>query len=45
VTLAETGRLLLESSVSHVLPLDAVDDALRMLRDKSEPVRRIVIVP
>jgi 2-desacetyl-2-hydroxyethyl bacteriochlorophyllide A dehydrogenase len=43
--LASSGRLALEESISHVVPLEAADEALRMLRDKTEPVRRIVVRP
>ncbi len=45
VGLVATGRLTLDSSISHTVPLEAVDDALRMLRDKREPVRRVVAKP
>jgi D-arabinose 1-dehydrogenase-like Zn-dependent alcohol dehydrogenase len=45
VGLVATGRLTLDSSISHTVPLEAVDDALRMLRDKREPVRRVVAQP
>jgi 2-desacetyl-2-hydroxyethyl bacteriochlorophyllide A dehydrogenase len=43
--LVSSGRLALQESVSHVVPLERADEALRMLRDKSEPVRRIVVQP
>jgi threonine dehydrogenase-like Zn-dependent dehydrogenase len=43
--LVSSGRLDLTSSVSHRVGLDSVDAALRMLRDKSEPVRRVVATP
>lgn len=43
--LAAAGRLPLETSISHTIPLVDVDRALRMLRDKTEPTRRIVVVP
>ncbi len=45
LTLVSSGRLALEESVSHVVSLEAADEALRMLRDKTEPVRRIVLRP
>jgi 2-desacetyl-2-hydroxyethyl bacteriochlorophyllide A dehydrogenase len=45
VGLAAAGRLDLTSSISHTVPLEAADQALRMLRDKSEPVRRVVVLP
>lgn len=43
--LIASGRLDLASSISHRIALDDVDAALRMLRDKSEPVRRVVAKP
>jgi 2-desacetyl-2-hydroxyethyl bacteriochlorophyllide A dehydrogenase len=43
--LVSSGRLALQESVSHVVPLEAADEALRMLRDKAEPVRRIAVRP
>ncbi|WP_432989976.1 zinc-dependent alcohol dehydrogenase [Dactylosporangium sp. CA-233914] len=43
--LVASGRLDLGSSVSHRVALEDVDAALRMLRDKSEPVRRVVALP
>jgi threonine dehydrogenase-like Zn-dependent dehydrogenase len=43
--LVSSGRLALEESISHVVSLEAVDEALRMLQDKAEPVRRIVARP
>lgn len=45
VALVAAGRLDLSSSVSHAIPLEAVGEALLMLRDKSEPVRRVVALP
>jgi 2-desacetyl-2-hydroxyethyl bacteriochlorophyllide A dehydrogenase len=45
VALVAAGRLDLSSSVSHTIPLDAVSEALLMLRDKSQPVRRVVALP
>lgn len=45
IGLAAAGRLDLSSSVSHTITLEAADQALRMLRDKSEPVRRVVVLP
>jgi propanol-preferring alcohol dehydrogenase len=45
LALVASGRLSLESSVSHVVGLTGVDDALRMLRDRTEPTRRIIMVP
>lgn len=45
VALVAAGRLDLSSSVSHTIPLEAVGEALLMLRDKSEPVRRVVALP
>jgi propanol-preferring alcohol dehydrogenase len=45
VKLAATGRLDLSSSVSHTVTLEDVGEALRMLRDKTEPVRRVVVRP
>jgi 2-desacetyl-2-hydroxyethyl bacteriochlorophyllide A dehydrogenase len=43
--LVSSGRLALEESISHVVSLEAADGALRMLRDKTEPVRRVVAHP
>jgi threonine dehydrogenase-like Zn-dependent dehydrogenase len=43
--LVSSGRLALEESISHVVSLEAADEALRMLRDKTEPVRRVVAQP
>jgi propanol-preferring alcohol dehydrogenase len=43
--LVSSGRLDLSSSISHRVGLESVDDALRMLRDKSEPVRRVIAKP
>ncbi len=45
VELVATGRLSLESSISHVVGLEDVDDALRMLRDKRDAPRRVVVRP
>ena len=45
VALVAAGRLDLSSSVSHTIPLEAAGEALLMLRDKSEPVRRVVALP
>jgi D-arabinose 1-dehydrogenase-like Zn-dependent alcohol dehydrogenase len=43
--LVGSGRLILDSSISHTVALESVDEALRMLRDKTEPVRRVVAKP
>jgi len=43
VELVAAGRLSLASSISHVVGLDDVDDALRMLRDKRDAPRRVVV--
>lgn len=45
VELVAAGRLDLESSISHVIGLDDVDDALRMVRDKRDAPRRVVVRP
>jgi 2-desacetyl-2-hydroxyethyl bacteriochlorophyllide A dehydrogenase len=45
VELVVTGRLSLDSSISHVVRLEDVDDTLRMLRDKSDAPRRVVVRP
>ena len=45
LSLASSGRLALEESISHHVPLESADEALRMLRDKTEPVRRVVVRP
>ena len=45
VALVAAGRLDLSSSVSHTIPLEAVGEALLMLQNKSEPVRRVVALP
>ncbi len=45
LALVAAGRLSLESSVSHVVGLGEVDEALQMLRDRTEPTRRVVMVP
>jgi propanol-preferring alcohol dehydrogenase len=45
VALVAAGRLDLSSSVSHTVPLEAVGEALLMLRDKTKPVRRVVALP
>jgi 2-desacetyl-2-hydroxyethyl bacteriochlorophyllide A dehydrogenase len=45
LVLVASGRLVLDSSISHTVTLEGVDDALRMLRDKSVPVRRVVARP
>jgi threonine dehydrogenase-like Zn-dependent dehydrogenase len=43
--LVASGRLALGASVSHTVTLESVDEALRMLRDKNETVRRVVARP
>jgi 2-desacetyl-2-hydroxyethyl bacteriochlorophyllide A dehydrogenase len=45
VQLVAAGRLSLQSSISHVVGLRDVDDALRMLRDKRDAPRRVVVRP
>lgn len=45
VELVGAGRLKLESSISHVVGLEDVGDALRMLRDKRDAPRRVVVRP
>ncbi len=45
ITLVAAGRLSLGSSISHIVGLQDTDDALRMLRDKRDAPRRIVIRP
>jgi D-arabinose 1-dehydrogenase-like Zn-dependent alcohol dehydrogenase len=45
VQLVAAGRLSLQSSISHVVGLQDVDDALRMLRDKRDAPRRVVVRP
>ena len=45
VDLVARGRLRLERSVTHVFPLDAADEALRVLHTKAGDPLRVVVTP